>query len=122
MIMGCLAGARVQEVAGKCQTRANTVIECAQKKCDTWLAQHPNVHFHFTPTSASWLNQVEIWFGILSRKALRGAVSKTSLPYAKPLKTTLPSIIQRLHLFDGGKARFAGRNFEMLSLTYETKC
>jgi transposase len=43
------------------------------KKNEDWLAQHPNVHFHFTPTSASWLNQVEIWFGILSRKALRGA-------------------------------------------------
>ena len=43
------------------------------KKNDAWLAQHPNVHFHFTPTSASWLNQVEIWFGILSRKTLRGA-------------------------------------------------
>ena len=43
------------------------------KKCDAWLAHHLNVHFHFTPTSASWLNQVEIWFGILSRKALRGA-------------------------------------------------
>jgi len=46
---------------------------CTHKKCDAWLAQHPTVHFHFTPTSASWLNQVEIWFGILSRKALRGA-------------------------------------------------
>ncbi len=29
--------------------------------------------FHFTPTSACWLNQVEIWFGIMSRKVLRGA-------------------------------------------------
>ena len=46
---------------------------CTHKKCDAWLAQHPTVHFHFTPTSASWLNQVEIWFGIMSRKALRGA-------------------------------------------------
>jgi transposase len=46
---------------------------CTHKKCEAWLAQHPNVHFHFTPTSASWLNQVEIWFGIMSRKALRGA-------------------------------------------------
>jgi transposase len=46
---------------------------CTHKKCDAWLAQHPNVHFHFTPTSASWLNQVEIWFGIMSRKVLRGA-------------------------------------------------
>jgi transposase len=46
---------------------------CIHKKCDVWLKAHPNVHFHYTPTSASWLNMVEIWFGILSRKALRGA-------------------------------------------------
>lgn len=46
---------------------------CIRKKNDAWLAAHPDVFFHFTPTSASWLNQVEIWFGILSRKALRGA-------------------------------------------------
>ena len=43
------------------------------KKNHDWLAQHPNVRFHYTPTSASWLNQVEIWFGILSRKTLSGA-------------------------------------------------
>lgn len=42
-------------------------------KRDRWLARHPNVHFHFTPTYASWLNQVEIWFSILSRAALKGA-------------------------------------------------
>lgn len=46
---------------------------CTHKKNDDWLAAHPNVTFHFTPTSASWLNQVEIWFGIFSRKALAGA-------------------------------------------------
>lgn len=46
---------------------------CIHKKNNEWLAAHPNVHFHFTPTSASWLNQVEIWFGIFSRKALKGA-------------------------------------------------
>jgi len=46
---------------------------CIHKKCDTWLAAHPQVTFHYTPTSASWLNMVEIWFGLLSRKALRGA-------------------------------------------------
>jgi transposase len=38
-----------------------------------WLAQHRNVFFHYTPTSASWLNMVEIWFGILTLKSLRGA-------------------------------------------------
>ncbi len=43
------------------------------KKNDDWLARHPNVTFHFTPTSASWLNQIEIWFGIFHRKALNNA-------------------------------------------------
>lgn len=42
-------------------------------KRDRWLAAHPNVHLHFTPTHASWLNQIEVWFSILSRQALRGA-------------------------------------------------
>lgn len=41
-------------------------------KHDSWLAKHPNVHIHYTPTHASWLNQVEIWFSILWRQALRG--------------------------------------------------
>ena len=39
-------------------------------KLDRWFARHPNVHFHFTPTHASWLNQVEIWFSILQGKSL----------------------------------------------------
>ena len=42
-------------------------------KHDRWLPRHPNVHFHFTPTYASWLNQIECWFSILSRRALKGA-------------------------------------------------
>jgi transposase len=36
-----------------------------------WLARHPRVTFHFTPTSASWMNQIETWFGILTRQAIR---------------------------------------------------
>ena len=46
---------------------------CTHKKNEEWLQKHPNVFFHFTPTSASWLNQIEIWFGIFTRKVLRGA-------------------------------------------------
>ena len=49
------------------------------KKNEDWLALHPSVRFHFTPTRASWLNQVEIWFSILTGKALSGA-SFTSVP------------------------------------------
>ncbi len=51
---------------------------CIHKKNEAWLSQHKNVFFHYTPTSASWLNQVEIWFGIMSRKALRGASFKNT--------------------------------------------
>ena len=36
-----------------------------------WLAAHPRFHLHFTPTSASWLNLVERWFGELTSKKLR---------------------------------------------------
>jgi transposase len=46
-------------------------------KTDRWLSRHKNVHFHYTPTHASWLNQIEIWFSILARRALKG-VSFTS--------------------------------------------
>jgi len=42
-------------------------------KRDRWIKRHPNVHLHFTPTHASWLNQVEIWFSLLSRYALKSA-------------------------------------------------
>src|SRR4051812_13158890 len=36
-----------------------------------WLDAHPTVHFHFTPTGASWLNMVEAWFSILIRRSVR---------------------------------------------------
>ena len=36
-----------------------------------WLDANPHVHFHFTPTGSSWLNQIETWFGIITRQAIR---------------------------------------------------
>lgn len=36
-----------------------------------WLEAHPRVHLHFTPTGASWLNMIEAWFGVLTRKSIR---------------------------------------------------
>lgn len=41
------------------------------KTVEAWLARHPNVSFHFTPKGSSWMNQVEIWFGIITRQAIR---------------------------------------------------
>jgi transposase len=39
-----------------------------------WLAKHPRFHLHFTPTSSSWLNQIEIFFSMLTAKAIRRGV------------------------------------------------
>jgi transposase len=43
------------------------------KKNERWLKKHPKVHFHFTPTRSSWLNQIETWFSILQGQSLNGA-------------------------------------------------
>src|SRR5712675_2190619 len=40
----------------------------------TWLAKHPRFHMHFTPTSASWLNQVERFFGLITEDRIRRGV------------------------------------------------
>jgi putative transposase len=40
-------------------------------KVRSWLASRPRYHIHFTPTYSSWLNQVETWFGIITRKTIR---------------------------------------------------
>ena len=44
---------------------------------DAWLAKHPRFHFHFTPTSSSWLNLVERWFRELTDKAIRRGVFRS---------------------------------------------
>jgi transposase len=38
---------------------------------EEWLAKHPKVTFHFTPKGSSWINQVETWFGIITRQSIR---------------------------------------------------
>jgi transposase len=81
---------------------------CTHKKCDVWLAKHPNVHFHFTPTSASWLNQVEIWFGILSRKALRGLSSKSTAELRQAIEAFIAAYVQRAKPFKWRKREVKG--------------
>jgi len=46
-------------------------------KRDRWLARHPNVHFHYTPTRASWLNQIERWFGLITQQSIRRGSFRT---------------------------------------------
>jgi transposase len=56
-----------------------------------WLAKHPRVTFHFTPTSASWLNQVESFFSILTRRSLR----QTSFDSRTSLKRHIEAFLAR---------------------------
>ena len=47
------------------------------KKTLAWVAKKKRLHLKFTPTHASWLNQIEIWFGILTRKVVRRGIFKS---------------------------------------------
>jgi len=81
---------------------------CTHKKCDFWLAKHPNVHFHFTPTSASWLNQVEIWFGILSRKALRGLSCRNTTELREAIEAFIDAYAKHAKPFKWRKREVKG--------------
>jgi transposase len=52
-----------------------------------WLETHPRFHLHFTPTSSSWLNQVERWFALLTDKRLRRGVHKSLPALEKDIRT-----------------------------------
>jgi transposase len=61
---GIPAGQEVVAITDNLSTRTAPEVE-------EWLAEHPRWSFRFTPTHASWLNQVEIFFSILARRLLR---------------------------------------------------
>ncbi len=46
-------------------------------KVKAWLAKHPRFHMHFTPTSASWLNQIERFFGLITSDRIRCGVFRS---------------------------------------------
>ena len=46
-------------------------------KVKRWLALHPRYQIHYIPTYASWLNQVEIWFNLITQRAIRRGTFKS---------------------------------------------
>jgi transposase len=54
-----------------------------------WFARHPHYHLHFTPTSASWLNQVERWFAELTRKQIRRGAHRSVEELERAIRTYL---------------------------------
>ena len=72
-------------------------------KHDRWLAKHPNVHFHYTPTHASWMNQVECWFSILWRQALRGLNAGSVRDIRNSIDAFIKAYSQEAHPFEWSK-------------------
>jgi putative transposase len=65
-----------------------------------WLAAHPRYQVHYTPTYASWLNQVEIWFHLISQRAIRRGTFKST-------KDLIAKIDQFVQHYNGQTRPFA---------------
>ena len=72
-------------------------------KNDRWLAKHPIVHFHYTPTHASWINQVECWFSILWRQALNGLSVTSFRQLRQAIDAFIEAYSQTAHPFEWTK-------------------
>ena len=64
-----------------------------------WLADHPRFIVHFTPTHASWMNLVEVWFGIVERQAVRRGVFKSVKDLNAKLRAYIDGWNERAHPF-----------------------
>ena len=64
-----------------------------------WLAEHPRFVVHFTPTHASWMNLVEVWFGIVERQAIRRGVFKSVADLNAKIRTFINGWNDRAHPF-----------------------
>jgi transposase len=64
-----------------------------------WLAANPRVHVHFTPTSGSWLNLVEVWFGIIERQAIHRGTFRSVPDLNKAIRAFITGWNDRAHPF-----------------------
>ena len=64
-----------------------------------WLAANPRIHVHFTPTSGSWLNLVEVWFGIIERQAIRRGTFTSARDLTAKIRTFINGWNKRKHPF-----------------------
>jgi transposase len=56
-----------------------------------WLLRHPRFHLHFTPTGASWINLVESWFSVFTRKRLKRSAHRSTYALEKTIRDYLDS-------------------------------
>ncbi len=94
--------------AGKQELHVIMDNYCIHKKCDEWLQAHPNVQFHYTPTSASWLNMVEIWFNIMTRKVLKHGSFNSTEELAHKIREYIIASTGKAHPFIWKKREVKG--------------
>jgi len=68
-------------------------------KVRRWLAARPRFHVHYTPTYASWLNQVEIWFNIITQRAIRRGTFKSVRELVAKIEDFVQHYNRRCHPF-----------------------
>ena len=64
-----------------------------------WLAANPRIHVHFTPTSASWMNLVEVWFGIIEKQAIHRGTFASVRDLTTKIRTFINGWNGRAHPF-----------------------
>lgn len=69
------------------------------KNVKAWLEQNPRFKVHFTPTHASWMNLVEVWFGIIERQAIRRGVFKSVRDLNAKIRAFIDGWNDRSHPF-----------------------
>src|SRR6201747_2083320 len=77
------AGGDIQVVLDNLSTHTTPAVQA-------WLEKNPHIHFHFTPVGSSWLNQIETWFGIITRQSIR----RGTLSSGKVLIKQIPDYIK----------------------------
>jgi DDE superfamily endonuclease len=65
----------------------------------TWLAANPRISVHFTPTSASWMNLVEVWFGIIERQTIHRGSFASLRELTTAIRTFISGWNDRAHPF-----------------------
>jgi transposase len=80
-----------QPVGKQIHVIADNLSAHKTKRVEDFLAAHPNVHLHFTPTYSSWLNQVELWFA----KIERDVIARGIFTSVKDLKRKLMRYIRQ---------------------------
>jgi len=66
---------------------------------NAWLARHPRITLHFTPTSGSWLNLIEVFFGIITRQAIRRGTFPTVKDLVAAIRRFIDGWNERCHPF-----------------------